>query len=115
MARNVLGDPPFPPLVTLDREAPITWAELGPHLERRPSGVSLLVRSERGPPTRGGYFFHLRLADGRVGVHDFSGHELLTLDPAGAVEFVNHATGARFSERMLALSQNQVNLREDAE
>jgi len=114
---------PYPPLITLDQGGPLQPAQLAAVLRGAREGWSVCVRSGSGEPKRGGYFFHISRdenAKGNFVLKDFdkisvarSDGEVISFDLESLCEFVNHCTGSRFSERMLILSQSEINFRSD--
>lgn len=114
---------PYPPLITLDQSGPLKPAQLAAVLRGPHKGWSLCVRSGAGEPKRGGYFFHVSKDENSAGnfiLQDFekvsiarSNGGIVSFDVDSLCEFINHCTGSAFSERMLILSQAEINFRSD--
>jgi len=118
MPRNVIGDPPFPPIVLFDESRDFTVNDLERISRERPDGVSICVRYPEGRENRGGYFFHFALSQERVGefqVFDFERRPVKIFPAASLVEFINHCTGRRFDERVFVLCQTELNFLKDDE
>jgi len=113
---------PYPPLIRVDQSGPLEPAQLAEVLEGARNGWSICVRSESGEPNRGGYFFHVRRDADHFILSDFEnisvtkpGGDVIKFDLESLCAFVNHCTGALFSEKMLYLSQSEINFRSDPE
>lgn len=118
MAKNVLGDVPFPPLVRVESDTPLKEAQIRALLEPRPEGVSFCVRSTTGHANRGGYFFHLMPGGDdldKCQLFNFEKTYAATLDIAKLTALVNHCSGLQFDESSFQLCQTQINFRLDPE
>jgi len=123
MAKKAFLGLPYPPLVRLDRDVPVSVADLLALHSERPGGFSVCVRSASGHENRGGYFFHIvpsASAAGQYYLVDFeriivtdSLRREITFTIEELAEFVNHCSGLSFSERYLLLSQTDLNFRLD--
>jgi hypothetical protein len=99
MAKNTIGAPPFPPVVVIDKNEPITQADVDLMLAERPHGVSICLRYAHGGTTRGGYFFHFQPSaneTGQLSLYDFEKLHVVNLSPTALVAFINHCTGRQF-------------------
>jgi hypothetical protein len=123
MAKKSFTGLPYPPMVRLDQDEPVTVTDLNAVLTKRPAGFSLCVRSAAGNENRGGYFFHIAPSRHNSGMYflvDFDKIVVADSKKAEVVfsiddlcEFINHCTGLAFSERYLLLSQTELNFRSD--
>ncbi len=106
---------PFPPLVLIESDEPLTWDALLARVRSRiDKGVSICLLTKSGDPNRGGYFFHLRRNGGSVFFSTFDRPDVCQLDAGQDVcLLINHAAGRCYDERMWRLSQ-RINLRSDA-
>ena len=113
MARNIIGSLPFT-LYTIDTDNEILKTELESIFSRYPQ-VSLCVRSQSGPPDRGGYFFHFEINPNgnTVNLYDITHTNIDTLSLDTAVRFLNHASGRKYDEEMLRYCQSYVNFKQD--
>lgn len=84
---------------------------------RGKSNVLLLIRSEKGDPKRGGFFFNIE----KTGDDSFV---FMTMENAPVAEafscenslkLINHVSGRVFCEDMLSLCQSVINIRSDSE
>ena len=107
---------PFPPLVTVELDGPITWSWLEPQIQcRLGEGVSLCITSSEGEANRGGYFFHFRHGTEGFTFSTFDREDVLTfVTGEESVEFMNHVSGRKYDENMWSKCQS-VNLRSDKE
>ena len=107
---------PFPPLLILESDGPITWGWLEPQIRSRlGDGVSLCIISSEGVINRGGYFFHLRQGVEGFAFRTFDRENVLTFGTGEeCVAFMNHVSGKQYDEDMWAKCQS-VNLRSDKE
>jgi len=107
---------PFPPLVMVEGDQPLRWADLEPLIQQRLQiGVSLCILRRAGDAKRGGYFFHIKKTT--------EGYTFCTFDRAAvcafadgekAVAFINHVSGREYSDDMWRIAQH-VNLRSDGD
>ena len=111
MVRNLIGKSPFP-VETLDSDELITLEQIKAALKKK-QGVSLCVRSSKGPTNRGGYFFHIQPVDDRFLVFDFEHNPVAELTSTHLVKFVNHVCGRQFDPEVFTYCQSVVNLRQD--
>lgn len=115
MAARVIGPPPFPPVIFIDRDDPVTVEFLRLIVEERPEGVTICVRYATGPAKRGGYFFHIA-AEPDTPDHytliDFDKHPVATVPIDFLVRFINHCTGRQFDAAAFAFSES-INFRQD--
>jgi hypothetical protein len=99
---------PYPPLIILECGSRITWSvfsDLG--IARLEQGASLCITAETGDLNRGGYFFHVKSSEDGIILRTFDRDNVLTLETQEElVEFLNHATGRVYSERMWDLSED---------
>jgi len=91
---------PYPPLVVVETEKPLSWAELEEvYGDRLDTGLSLCVCPYRGPKYRGGYFFHIVRKGSSFSFSTFDRAAVLEVDSGKkAVEIINHASGLEYSE-----------------
>ena len=116
MAKNTIGPAPFPPVVTIDKDAPLTDAELRSALNQRNGGLSLCVRYATGHKKRGGYFFHIQpLANGHddFSLFDFEKRHLVDLRFDEVLRFINHSTGRVFDQKTFDLCATELNFLTD--
>jgi hypothetical protein len=115
MPKNVIGDPPFPPVKVLNKNDLFTRDDLDKILSERPKGVTVCLRYENGPPTRGGYFFHFAPSKdaGRITIYDFEKRPVKDFSPETLVAFINHCSGRRFDEPSFILCQTELNFLKD--
>jgi hypothetical protein len=105
---------PYPPLVLIQSDKPLTWDDLLRHIgQRLDGGVSFCLQAEEGDNNRGGYFFHVkRTAQGYM-FRTFDRQEVLTLrEKDEVVAFINHVSGRKYDEQMWMQTQ-LVNFRTD--
>jgi len=107
---------PYPPLVLVESDSPVEWEFLKNQIGNRlSSGVSICLLATSGDPNRGGYFFHFKKVKEMIVLSTFDKHEALSFNNTNDfTEFVNHASGRKYSSKMWKLSQF-VNLRTDTE
>jgi len=105
---------PFPPLVLVQSDSALTWAELLPKIDGRlKEGVSICIQSESGHANRGGYFFHITQTSNGFVFRTFDRQSVLALQTeAEVVAFINHCSGRRYDQTMWEHAQ-LVNLRSD--
>jgi hypothetical protein len=118
MPRNLIGDPPFGPVLLFDEGRDFTLDDLRRIKRKRPRGVSLCIRYHGGPEKRGGYFFHFASRpkqDDEFEVYDFEKRPVTTFTGAGLVAFINHCTGRKFDEASFILCQTELNFLKDEE
>ena len=118
MPRNLIGDPPFAPVLLFDENRDFTVDDLSRIARNRPNGVSICIRYPEGPPKRGGYFFHFApVADQRdeFNLYDFERRLVAVFTAEALTVFINHCTGRRFDERSFTLCQKELNFLKDAE
>jgi hypothetical protein len=116
MARNTIGPAPFPPVVTIDKDAPLTVADLKTAFDQRDGGVSICVRYASGHEKRGGYFFHIQpLANGQelYSLFDFEKRHLVDLEFDALLRFINHLTGRVFDQATFDLCATELNFLTD--
>jgi hypothetical protein len=116
MAKNTIGTAPFPPVLVLDKNEPLSDVDLQEALRGRFNGLSLCLRYETGPIKRGGYFFHIKPPQDEVGlysVYDFERRLLTSLEFEALLRFVNHCTGRKFDENSFNLCATQLNFLTD--
>lgn len=114
MAKNSIGQAPFPPVVLYDMKDLFSLAELTKIAAARPKGVSICLRYPDGPKGRGGYFFHFMPAkDGKFAVYDFEKRHVATFSAVELVAFINHCTGRKFDEASFNLCQTELNFLKD--
>ena len=85
MAFKKFGPVPFPPLLVLNADEPISEAWLAEQLAVSNGQRSFLIRTVVGAEKRGGFFFHLRQADEQLQFYDFGGIHIITLPRERAV------------------------------
>lgn len=105
---------PYPPLVFIQSNSPLSWEMLKKRVRRRLSrGVSVCLQTKEGHDERGGYFFHFRRTPAGFVFSTFDRQDVLTLaTEEECVAFINHVSGRQYSEDMWERSQD-VNLRTD--
>lgn len=116
MAKNILDQVPFPPLVRINTSTPITETQMRDLLQNRPEGISFCVRRSDGVPLRGGYFFHVRPGGddfSACGIFNFERLLAGTLAIEELTAFINHCSGLKFNDEAFALCQTQINFRLD--
>lgn len=116
MAKNTIGPAPFPPVVTIDKDAPLTAADLNTAIHQRNGGVSLCVRYATGHEKRGGYFFHVRPLANELelfSLFDFEKRHLVDLEFEEVLRFINHLTGRVFDQATFDLCATELNFLTD--
>lgn len=118
MARNLIGNVPFPPVLLFDEDRDFSLSDLHQIMAERADGVSICIRYPIGPEKRGGYFFHIApsqdMADQFV-IYDFEGRPVTTLVSQALIAFMNHCTGRCFDEASFILCQTELNFLKDEE
>lgn len=116
MAKKRFGRAPFR-VCTLDSDGLITRGELVGLLDDNEGSVTLCLRSAAGHGRRGGYFFHLKRTANpeEIELYDFGRTLIGAYDLDTMVSFVNHASGRRFDEKMLAKCLTEINFRSEEE
>jgi hypothetical protein len=118
MAKNKIGNIPFPPLVKIDVNEPLSVDEVTKILKSRDEGISICVRSQEGHPDRGGYFFHILPKDKNITlceIYNFEKKSVITLTVNNLTDFINHCSGLQFSKTAFHLCQSVINFRLDPE
>jgi hypothetical protein len=118
VARNLIGDAPFPPVLLFDDARDFAVADLKRIAQERPNGVSLCIRYSTGLNERGGYFFHFAPVGNKPGafmLYDFEKTAVHEFSADALVAFVNHCTGRRFDEPSFTLCQTEINFWKDDE
>jgi hypothetical protein len=116
MARNIIGNAPFPPVLLFEEAREFTVDDLAGIARKRPNGVSLCVRYATGPAERGGYFFHfVPVENNSFQLYDFEKKAIHDFTADSLVAFVNHCTGHRFDEATFTLCQTEINFSKDDE
>ena len=118
MPRNLIGDPPFAPVLLFDENRDFTVDDLYCIARERPNGVSICIRYPEGPPKRGGYFFHVvptSNQDEKFNLYDFESRLITEFTSEALTKFINHCTGRRFDEPVFTLCQTDLNFLKDAE
>lgn len=107
---------PFPPLVEIQSDVPITWEDLEECVgDRLEEGVSICLLYSDGPEKRGGYFFHFQSVDQGYSFSTFQRSNVISFENGErCAEFINHVSGREYSEEMWSRSR-AVNLRSDEE
>ena len=107
---------PFPPLLVLELDGPVTWDWLEPLIrDRLEAGVSLCIVGSEGATNRGGYFFHLREEAEGITFSTFDRPNVLSFETVeDSVAFINHVSGKRYDENMWVICQ-AANLKTDEE
>lgn len=114
MAKNTIGDAPFPPVVLYDMNQLFSLDELREIAASRPKGVTICLRYPDGPKGRGGYFFHFKpMNDGKFSIYDFESTHVTDLSADELVAFINHCTGQKFDEASFNLCQTELNFLKD--
>lgn len=111
MPRNIIGAAPFEVKV-IDSDAPLSLKDITCALGAA-RGVSICVRSSKGPAKRGGYFFHYAHDGDKYQIFDFEKHLIATLTPDTLLRLVNHASGRQFDDGILNFCQTVINFRQD--
>ena len=118
MPRNLIGEPPFPPVVVFDEARAFAINDLLRMAKERPQGISICIRYPAGPPKRGGYFFHFAPVPGQENefeVYDFEKRPVKKFAAQDLVAFINHCTGQKFHEPSFILCQTELNFLKDEE
>ena len=118
MPRNLIGNPPFRPVLLFDEGRDFTLDDLRRITAMRPRGVSICIRYPEGPPKRGGYFFHFAPSPSRAeefSICDFEKRPVASFAPLALVAFINHCTGRKFDELSFLLCQTELNFLKDDE
>ena len=120
MPRNRLPALPFPPLAVLEQDTPLQAHQIRDLMSSRDAGdrISLLLRSKRGHPKRGGYYFHFTMSappENTYHLYDFQKHKVASLSEEDLVLLINHCSGRDYSERAYMICQNEINLRDDSQ
>ncbi|OBQ20097.1 MAG: hypothetical protein AN488_13505 [Anabaena sp. WA113] len=118
MAKNKIGNIPFPPLVKIDVNEPLSVDEVTKILKSRDEGISICVRSQEGHPDRGGYFFHILPKDKNITqceIYNFEKISVSKLELSELTDFINHCSGLQFSKTAFHLCQSVINFRLDPE
>lgn len=118
MAHNMIGNPPFPPLICFDEKRDFSLDDLQRISGQRMGGVSLCIRYPEGAEKRGGYFFHFERHANEAGafvVYDFERRPVASFSAQSLVRFINHCTGRRFDEPSFVLCQTELNFLKDEE
>lgn len=118
MARNLIGNVPFPPVLLFDENRALTEIDLERIIAERRDGVSICIRYPEGPEKRGGYFFHFEPCPQVLGefiVYDFEKRPTTTFSGEALVRFINHCTGRAFDEYSFNLCQTVLNFLKDEE
>ncbi len=116
MAKNTIGPAPFPPVVTIDKDASLTATDLRTVMHQRDGGVSVCVRYAAGHEKRGGYFFHIRppaIGQDRFSLFDFEKRHLVDLEFDQLLRFINHSTGRIFDQATFDLCATELNFLTD--
>lgn len=115
MPKNVIGDPPFPPVEVIDKNDLFTRADLDSILSKRPNGATICLRYEDGPHERGGYFFHFSPSKdvGKFTIYDFEKRPVKDFSPEALVAFINHCSGRQFDNPSFILCQTELNFLKD--
>ena len=105
---------PYPPLVLIQSDTPLTWDDLLPSIRSRiGTGVSICLQAETGDANRGGYFFHFKKTPQGYVFRNFDRETVLTLGrEEEVVAFINHCSGRRYDKQMWLQAQC-VNFRSD--
>jgi hypothetical protein len=117
MPRNLIGDPPFPPVILFNESRAFTTDDLLRIAGSRPRGATICIRYPEGPEKRGGYFFHFapQGATGDFALYDFEKRPVAVFPADALVAFINHCTGKVFDEASFILCQTELNFLKDEE
>lgn len=118
MARHIIGDPPFPPVLVFDENRDFTVKDLRRITHTRALGASLCIRYSGGPAQRGGYFFHFAPSTTNAkefDLYDFERRRVKSFTADSLVAFINHCTGRVFDEPSFNLCQTELNFLKDEE
>src|SRR5687767_13878665 len=118
MPRNVIGKPPFPPILLFEVDRNLSLGDLLRIATDRPKGASICIRYPEGPAQRGGYFFHFIPTSRRnteFDVLDFEKKPVKRFTARALVSFINHCTGKVFDEPSFTLCQTELNFLKDEE
>jgi hypothetical protein len=121
MAKKDIRNIPFPPLVTINTNEPLTVDKVIIILKSHLDGVSICIRSAEGHPDRGGYFFHIRAKDKTITpltqceIYNFEKISVSKLKLSELTDFINHCSGLQFSKTAFHLCQSVINFRLDPE
>lgn len=114
MAKNPFDTLPYPPLIIIPTDSPLSWDDIeGKISDRLNDGVSILVTRAQGKHNRGGFFFHFRKEDNMYMFRTFDRLKVCSFDTGNdLIQFINHVCGYKYSEEIWRLSQ-KINLRSD--
>ncbi|WP_040483792.1 hypothetical protein [Lyngbya aestuarii] len=114
MAKKKFEGLPFPDLVKIDTDTPVSVSQISEILKNHPKGVSICVRSLDGHPDRGGYFFHFRSLDrDQCQLYNFEKIPIEVLPIEQTILLINHCSGLEFSDWAFQFCQSVVNFRLD--
>lgn len=98
--------------VLVDQDEPITDKQLSALL-KEDDRLFLCIRSKKGNPQRGGYFFFIERSEEQWYLYDLERNYEGVFALERLVRFINHVSGRRFDEEILVFCQRVVNLRKD--
>lgn len=107
---------PFPPVVRIDTDTPVAVDQVSAIVKDRQNGITLCIRSAKGHPNRGGYFFHVIPKDNDLNkceLYNFEKTLVATLPVEQMTFFINHCSGLDFNEWAFQFCQSVVNFRLD--
>ncbi|MEH2416345.1 hypothetical protein [Nostoc sp.] len=116
MPKKKFEDIPFPPVVSMDTDTPISIDQVSNILRERQKGASICIRSTHGHTNRGGYFFHVLPTDSHLSkceLYNFEKTLVATLPVEQITLFMNHCSGLEFNEWVFQFCQSVVNFRLD--
>lgn len=116
MSKKKFEDIPFPPVVSVDTDTPVSIDQVSNILRQRLNGASICIRSREGHTNRGGYFFHVLPTNSDLSeckLYNFEKTLVDTLSVEKITAFINHCSGLEFNEWAFQFCQSVVNFRLD--
>ena len=103
---------PFGSITTIDSDKPIT-VEMIENLITE-TGTTILIRSEKGHPRRGGYYFQVRrTTDGLYSLTTFDHDDSFEMSIPMLVAIINHCAGLKYNEDAYLYCRDTINLKSD--
>ncbi|MDZ8184232.1 MAG: hypothetical protein RMX96_05130 [Nostoc sp. ChiSLP02] len=116
MPKKKFADIPFPPVIIMDTDTPVSINQVSNILRERPKGASICIRSTQGHTNRGGYFFHILPIESDLSkceLYNFEKMLVATLPVEQIILFINHCSGLEFNDWVFQFCQSVVNFRLD--
>ncbi len=108
-----LNQQPQYPIVTKDTDMALTNDQVMSLFSAR-DRITLCVRSSSGHPNRGGYYFCIhKISNNSFQLETIEGVYVDHFGLDTLVNFINHASGRKFSSELLDYCQNSINFRTD--